>query len=93
MAFISHFYTGKLLLTIDLPTDLYHGWSHDLHVYGSKVRAVPAVDDDRPCGGRVGHLDAADEGQQSCGVVRHSVIGPAGEMELLHLSHLIKTPL
>lgn len=73
-------------------TDLYHECSRDLHVYSSKV-SVPAVDDDRPCGGRVGHLDSADERQQSCGVVRHSVIGPAGEMELLHLSHLIKTPL
>lgn len=55
--------------------------------------AVPAVDHDGPSGGRVGHLHSSDEGQQSCGVVRDAMIGPAGEMELLHLSHLIKTPL
>lgn len=46
-----------------------------------------------PGTGRVGHLDPADEGQQAGGVVWHSVVGPAGEVELLHLPHLVEASL
>ncbi|KAG9333303.1 hypothetical protein JZ751_012816 [Albula glossodonta] len=54
---------------------------------------VPAVHHDGAGAGWVGHLDSTDEGQQARGMVRHSVVRPAGEMELLHLPELIKPSL
>lgn len=45
-------------------------------------------------GGRwVRDFHPADEGEQSGGVVRNSVIGPASEVELLDLPHLVETTL
>lgn len=43
--------------------------------------------------GRVGELDPADEGQEPGGVVGDAVVGPAREVELLHLPHLAGPPL
>lgn len=48
---------------------------------------------DGPGGGRVGDFHPADEGQQSSGMVRNSVVGPASEVELLDLPHLVETTL
>lgn len=54
---------------------------------------VPAVHHDGPSRGRVGDFNPADEGEQSGGVVRNSVVGPASEVELLDLPHLVETTL
>lgn len=48
---------------------------------------------DGPGGGRVRDFNPADEGKQSGGVVWNSMVGPAGEVELLDLAHLIETTL
>ena len=63
-----------------------------LHVFVC-ILYPPAVDHDGPCGGRVGDFDPADEGKQSRGVIRDAVIGPAGEVELLDLAHLVEATL
>lgn len=46
-----------------------------------------------PSAGGVGHFDSADEGEEACGVVGHSVVRPAGEMKLFHLPQLVKASL
>ena len=53
----------------------------------------PAVDHDGAGGRRVGDLDPADEGQQPRGMVRDPVVGPAREVELLDLPHLVEAAL
>ena len=43
--------------------------------------------------GRVGELHSPDEGKEPRSVVGHSVVRPAGEMELLDFTDLIISPL
>lgn len=47
--------------------------------------SIPAVNHHRPCVGRGGGLDPADEGQQPGGVVGNPVLRPGREVELAHL--------
>lgn len=60
---------------------------------GQTCVTIPAVHHDGPGRGRVGDFNPADEGEQSGGVVRNSVVGPASEVELLDLPHLVETTL
>lgn len=46
-----------------------------------------------PGGGRVGDFNPADKGEQSSGMVGNTVVGPASEVELFDLPHLIETTL
>lgn len=53
----------------------------------------PAMHHDGASAGRVGELDSPDKGKQPCCVVGHSMVRPAGEMELLNFPNLIVSPL
>lgn len=53
----------------------------------------PAMHNDGAGTGRVGELDSPDKGEQPCCMVGHSVVRPASEMELLHFTNLIVSPL
>lgn len=49
--------------------------------------------DNGPSAGRVRQLDSSDKGQQPCGVVGDTVVGPASEVELFDFTDFVIAPL